>query len=117
MQTRRQRRPRQGEEEFSFIKGFFDNNDTNKDGKITAEEWTENAKYMAQGRNSAFVLKPGGTGDITKSHVLWKETKGLPYVPSPLVYQGRFTRSICAASFQPANSRRARKSSWMKTSA
>ncbi len=77
------------EEQFSFIKGFFDNNDLNKDGKITAEEWAEGAKYMAQGRNSAFVLKPGGSGDITKSHVIWKETKGLPYVPCPLAYRGQ----------------------------
>jgi len=77
------------EEEFSFLKGFFDNNDPNKDGKITAEEWAEGAKSMAQGKNSAFVLKPGGSGDITKSHVIWKETKSLPYVPSPLVYEGQ----------------------------
>jgi len=73
----------------TFIKDFFDNNDPNKDGKITAEEWAENLKYMSKGTNSAFVLRPGGTGDITKSHVVWKETKGLPYVPSPLVYRGQ----------------------------
>ncbi|OWK47174.1 hypothetical protein FRUB_00873 [Fimbriiglobus ruber] len=73
----------------TFIKDFFDNNDTNKDGKITREEWDANAKFMAASKNSSFVLKPGGIGDVTKTHVVWKQTKGLPYVPSPLVYRGQ----------------------------
>jgi outer membrane protein assembly factor BamB len=36
----------------------------------------------------AFALKPGGTGDVTATHVAWTVTRGLPYIPSPLVYQG-----------------------------
>ena len=35
---------------------------------------------MNEGQNSAFALKPGGSGDVTESHVLWKQTKGLPYI-------------------------------------
>jgi len=42
---------------------------------------------MAEGKNSAFALKPGGTGDVTTSHVLWTKTKGLPYVPSAILSQ------------------------------
>lgn len=76
------------ESENTFIKGFFDNNDTNKDGYITREEWDAAGKFMSAGRNSAFVLKPGGTGEVSASHLVWKQTKGLPYVPSPLVYRG-----------------------------
>ncbi len=76
-------------EKSAMLKDFFDNNDLNKDGFITKDEWEENAAFMAKARNSAFVLKPGGTGDVTKSHVVWKVTKGLPYVPSPLAYQDR----------------------------
>jgi outer membrane protein assembly factor BamB len=68
---------------------FFDNNDLNKDGFIDREEWNTLLGYISKGQNSAFMLKPGGSGDITKSHVVWKVTKGLPYVPSPLVYQGQ----------------------------
>jgi len=34
-------------------------------------------------------VTPGGTGDISDSHVAWKFQKGLPYVPSPLFYDGR----------------------------
>jgi outer membrane protein assembly factor BamB len=67
---------------------FFDNNDPNKDGFIDKEEWNTFMAMLAKGQNSVFSLKLGGTGDITKS-IVWKGTKGLPYVPSPLVYDGR----------------------------
>jgi outer membrane protein assembly factor BamB len=70
------------------LKGHFDDLDTNKDGKITRAEWDAVVEYMASGRNVAFVLKPGGTGNVTRSHVAWRVTRGLPYIPSPLVYRG-----------------------------
>jgi len=56
---------------------FFDNNDPNKDGKITREEWAENMKLLAGGENRAVLLKPGGKGEVA-----WTYTKNLPYVPS-----------------------------------
>jgi len=31
-----------------MLKDFFDNNDTNKDGKITREEWDEGLKFMSR---------------------------------------------------------------------
>ena len=74
--------------EKTMLKGHFDGSDPNKDGKITREEWDGQAKFMAAGRNVAFALTPGGTGDVTKSHVAWTVTRGLPYIPSPLVYRG-----------------------------
>jgi outer membrane protein assembly factor BamB len=76
--------------EKTMIKGFFDNNDRNKDGKITREEWDENMKFMSTSQNSAFSLKAGGTGDVTETHMLWKKKKGLPYVASAIAYQGQF---------------------------
>lgn len=76
--------------EKTFMKGLFDSNDTNKDGKITREEYDATMKFMSATKNSAFALRAGGTGDITKSHVLWKQTKGLPYVPSAIVYRGQY---------------------------
>jgi hypothetical protein len=74
--------------EKTFLKGHFDGNDPNKDGKITREEWESQVKYLTSGKNVALALKPGGKGDITASHVLWSASKGLPYIPSPLVYKG-----------------------------
>jgi len=45
---------------------------------------------MTEGQNSAFALKAGGTGDVTSSHVLWKQTKGLPYIASAILYRGQY---------------------------
>ena len=77
------------ESENSFLKGFFDNNDTDKDGFITRDEWDATIKFMSAGKNSAMAIKSGGKGDITKTHVIWKKTKGLPYVPSGVVIGGQ----------------------------
>jgi outer membrane protein assembly factor BamB len=35
-------------------------------------------------------LKPGGSGNVTDTHQLWKKTKGLPYIASALVYMGQY---------------------------
>jgi outer membrane protein assembly factor BamB len=31
------------------------------------------------------AIRPDGTGNVTKSHVVWRDTKGAPYIPSLLV--------------------------------
>jgi outer membrane protein assembly factor BamB len=67
------------------FRDFFDNNDPNKDGKITREEWDGLIKTLAAGQNRAIALKPGG-----KQELAWSYTKNLPYVPSPLVYRDRY---------------------------
>lgn len=72
------------------FEGFFDNQDTNKDGKLTRDEWDALMKFFAEGKDSAFALKAGGTGDVTNSHVLWTKTKGLPNVPSAIAYRGQY---------------------------
>jgi outer membrane protein assembly factor BamB len=78
------------EEGEKAFQGFFDNQDTNKDGKVTRDEWDAILKFMSEGKNSAFALKPGGNGDVTTSHVLWMKTKGLPYIASAIVYRGHY---------------------------
>ena len=32
------------------------------------------------------AIRPGGSGDVTDTHVAWQATKGAPFVPSPLLY-------------------------------
>ena len=73
------------ESENTFLKGFFDNNDTNKDGKITRDEWDTQVKFMTAGKNTAVRLAPGATGTVSAAARKWTVSKGLPYVPSPLV--------------------------------
>jgi outer membrane protein assembly factor BamB len=71
----------------TVLEGNFNSNDPNK---LTREEWDAQVKFKASGKNVAFALTPGGTGDVASSHVAWRVTKkGLPYIPSPLVYRGR----------------------------
>ena len=35
------------------------------------------------------AIKPGGSGDVSDSHVLWKFEKFVPFCASPLYYDGR----------------------------
>jgi outer membrane protein assembly factor BamB len=77
------------ESENTMMKGFFDPNDTDADGQITRAEWDAIIAYLKRGKNRLVAVKPGGRGEITDSHVAWEKKKGLPYVPSPLLYRGR----------------------------
>lgn len=77
------------ESENTMLKGFFSPNDLNKDGFITREEWDGLIGYLKKGKNRLVAVKPGGSGDITETHVVWQRAKALPYVPSALHYRGR----------------------------
>ena len=46
--------------------------------------------YLSRGyRNSDYLaIRPGGKGDVTKSHILWQAPGGASYVPSILYYEG-----------------------------
>jgi outer membrane protein assembly factor BamB len=61
----------------------------NKDQLVTEEEWNGMADAFAKAENAVLAIRPGGHGDITKSHLAWKQIRSLPYVSSPLYYQGR----------------------------
>ncbi|HUR53820.1 MAG TPA: PQQ-binding-like beta-propeller repeat protein [Gemmataceae bacterium] len=74
----------------TVAKGLFDSFDLDHDGKLTRSEWDALLKFVSASKNSAFALKLGGTGDVTRSHTVWKQTKGLPYVPTAIAYQGQF---------------------------
>ena len=70
------------------VKQRFSQMDLNKDGFVTETEWEEMRRLFAQAGNSVLAIRPGGHGDITKTHVAWKSTRSLPYVSSPLYYDG-----------------------------
>ena len=63
--------------------------DADKDGFITAGEYATISRIFEESRNVALAVRPDGHGDVTDSHVVWRATRGLPYVPSPLLYDGR----------------------------
>ena len=42
------------------------------------------------GRNGPiFAIRPGGSGDVSQSHVVWKLRRGGPYVPTGVAYRNR----------------------------
>ena len=75
----------------SRAKDAFNFIDKNKNAKVEMAEWAPvyTEQGTAPGRNVVLAIGTGGSGDITKSHVKWEYTKGLPYVSSPLIHQGR----------------------------
>src|SRR5262249_35817300 len=70
------------------FKSRFGQFDRDKNGHLTRAEWELQRTIFAGAVNRLVAIKPGGTGDVTKTHVLWEQTKQLPYVPSPLYYKG-----------------------------
>ena len=71
------------------LKDRFSQIDVDKDGRVTRAEYDHMREMFDQAENQLFAIKPGGQGDITATHVLWKTNKHLPYVSSPLCYQGQ----------------------------
>lgn len=46
--------------------------------------------YCTSGRNGPITaIRPGGSGNVTGSRVIWELTRGGPYIPSGLVYRNR----------------------------
>ncbi len=58
-------------------------------------EWEEKVRALDEFSRSrrmesaVIALRQGGTGDVSRSHVEWREPRGVPEVPSPLVYRDR----------------------------
>lgn len=68
----------------------FKHLDGNRNGFVERAEWESMAAIFARVENQAFAVKPDSKGRVSDDGVLWRFKKGLPYVGSPLAYQGRF---------------------------
>ncbi len=68
----------------------FKHLDGNRNGFVEQAEWESMAAIFAKVENQAFAVKPDSHGGISDAGVVWRFKKGLPYVASPLFYQGRF---------------------------
>ncbi len=50
----------------------------------------EGLVFCSSGRaGPTLAIRPGGSGDVTGTHIAWQAAKGSPFVPSPVVYGGR----------------------------
>jgi hypothetical protein len=63
--------------------------DADKDWKVTKSEYDVMRGMFANAVNQLCAIKPGGRGDITDTHVVWSQTKHLPYVFTPVTSSGR----------------------------
>lgn len=69
--------------------GSFDFMDRDRDGFITASEWEESEKFIHNGEPGIFALRVPGVGDVTESHIAWKQKRAVASVSSPLFYRSR----------------------------
>jgi outer membrane protein assembly factor BamB len=76
-------------EEFAEGPAWFKAQDIDGNGKLEKSDWDAIAGLMKRGENVLLAIRPDGRGDITTTHVKWKQERGLPYVASPLYYDGR----------------------------
>ena len=71
------------------VRQRFSQMDLDKDGFVTGQEWETMRAMFAKAGNAVLAIRPGGKGEITSTHLAWKVTRSLPYVSSPLYYDGR----------------------------
>jgi outer membrane protein assembly factor BamB len=62
--------------------------DVDKDGSITRQEYERFRELFEKGRNVLLAIRPGGKGDVSASHVVWKNTRQVPFCASPLYLGG-----------------------------
>jgi outer membrane protein assembly factor BamB len=65
----------------------FSQVDLDGDGLLTEKEWNFVLEAVKT-KDLLLAIRPGsGHGDLTQTKVLWRHQKGLPRVPSPILYQ------------------------------
>ncbi len=62
--------------------------DLDKDGRVTKDEYENMRMMFDKAENAVVAIRPGGEGDVTATHVAWRSHRALPYVSSPLYYDG-----------------------------
>lgn len=68
--------------------GFLKWVDKNKDGAWTKEELLNHLSFN-RGKPNLMAIRPGGSGDVSESHVSWALHRNIPEIPSPIFYQDR----------------------------
>jgi outer membrane protein assembly factor BamB len=66
---------------------FDDYLDLDDNGFLEERDWAQ-FRLRRAGMNSLWAYRLGGEGDVTENNFLWKSSKSLPNVPSPLFYRG-----------------------------
>jgi outer membrane protein assembly factor BamB len=62
--------------------------DLNQDGVLDQQEWEHHAEIFRQAQNSLLAIKPSGVGQLARGAVVWKHSRGVPYVATPVIDRG-----------------------------
>jgi outer membrane protein assembly factor BamB len=71
------------------LKPRFTQCDRDKNGSVTRLEYEEFRGLFDQSQNVILGIRPGGSGDISETHIAWRQPKQVPFCASPLIYQGK----------------------------
>ncbi|MGF1578744.1 MAG: PQQ-binding-like beta-propeller repeat protein [Gemmataceae bacterium] len=72
-----------------FAHYFFRLFDKNKDKTLDSNEWKAlEAEWDVEPEHGLLAIKPGGKGNVSKTHVVWKQKRFIPECTSPLHHQG-----------------------------
>ena len=61
--------------------------DLDTDGQMSVDEW-DYYKAAMDSENGMLAIELGGSGDMTAKAVKWRFQRGIPQLPSPLLYKG-----------------------------
>ena len=65
--------------------------DLNQNKQLEEDEWKRHASVFERAQNIAVALEPGTRGALAPQYVRWSNNRGLPIVPSSVVYGGVMT--------------------------
>ena len=69
------------------IRRFDEYLDLDDNGFLEERDWAQ-FRLRRQGMNALWAYRLGGQDDVTERNFLWKNSRTLPNVPSPLLYRG-----------------------------
>lgn len=70
------------------VKQRFPQIDRDKSGTLTQAEYDFFRMLFDKSKNNVVAIKPGGSGDVSASHVLWEQNKLVPFCASPVYDRG-----------------------------
>jgi outer membrane protein assembly factor BamB len=76
------------EESPKDVQRRFSQFDRDKTGTVDRAEFDFFRMLFDKSENNVLAIRPGGTGDVTATHVAWKHSKLVPFCASPVYYRG-----------------------------
>jgi len=62
--------------------------DLDRDGLLDQKEWERHAEVFRRAQNAVLALKPTGRGELDAGAQVWKYSRGVPYVATPVLANG-----------------------------